>query len=57
MKTTSDSLKAHDYKKKMRLLSRKSAELKRKYEELNEQINNTLKKCSELLHPQQSKKN
>jgi hypothetical protein len=56
MKTTPDSLKAHDYKKKMRLLSRKSAELKRKYEELNEQINNTLKKCNELLHPQQSKK-
>lgn len=49
MKITPDSLKAHDYTRKMRALSRKGAALKKKSRELNEALNATLKKCAELL--------
>ncbi|SMC87571.1 hypothetical protein [Pedobacter africanus] len=55
MKFTLDSLKAHDYTRKMRALSRKGAALKKKSRELNEALNVTLKKCAELLHPQKDK--
>ncbi|WGQ10703.1 hypothetical protein QG516_03415 [Pedobacter gandavensis] len=51
MKITPDSLKAHDYTRKMRALSRKAAALKKKSQELNEALNATLKKCAELLPP------
>lgn len=49
MKITPNSLKAHDYTRKMRALSRKGAALKKKSRELNEALNATLKKCAELL--------
>jgi hypothetical protein len=55
MKITPDSLKAHDYTRKMRALSRKSAALKKKSRELNEVLNATLKKCAELLKPNKDK--
>lgn len=56
MKITQESLKAHDYKKKMRALSHKSDVIKKKSKELYAQISDTLKQCNELLHPQQCKK-
>lgn len=55
MKITPDLLKAHDYTRKMRALSRKSAELKKRSRELNEALSATLKKCAELLHPKKDK--
>ena len=55
MKITPDSLKAHDYTRKMRALSRKGAALKKKSRELNEALNATLKKCAELLQPKKDK--
>ncbi|MEQ7802183.1 hypothetical protein ABDJ41_20475 [Pedobacter sp. ASV1-7] len=55
MKITPDLLKAHDYNRKMRALSRKGAALKKKSRELNEVLNATLKKCAELLNPNKDK--
>lgn len=49
---TPDSLKQHDYNKKMRNLVRKGAELKKKSNELNAKVDATRKQCDELLHPE-----
>lgn len=55
MKISPESLSAHDYTKKLRALSRKGAALKKKSRELNELLNATFKKCTEMLHPNQDK--
>lgn len=55
MKITNDSLKAHDYTKKLRTLLRKSAAIKKKSQELNEMLSATLKKCAEILHSNKNK--
>jgi hypothetical protein len=47
-----ESLKAHDYNKKMRALARKGAALKKKSRELNAKLADTIKKCDQLLHPE-----
>lgn len=55
MKITPESLKAHDYTKKMRALSRKGAALKKKSQELNALLNQTLKNCAALLRVNKDK--
>ncbi|ACU03930.1 hypothetical protein [Pedobacter heparinus] len=55
MKITPDSLKAHDYTRKILALSRKGAALKKKSRELNEALNATLRKCAELFQPKKDK--
>jgi uncharacterized coiled-coil DUF342 family protein len=52
MKITPESLQAHDYHKKITALTQKSAELKKKSEEINAQMDATRKQCDRLLHPE-----
>jgi hypothetical protein len=50
------SLKEHDYTKKVHSLVRKGTELKKKSQKLAAQINATREQCEPLLHPENQQK-